>query len=177
MNVLRRVVGVVVLGAFAPVWAHAQRLDDTRTAVRRARLAEAPIAADSAKHSRFPVDRFLLGVIGFVGGAYFGGKIASETAGPCNCDDLGLSEAISGALIGGTVGAALASSMPDYQTSCSFGGRLGRAFAGAIVGTASGIILTLVTSGYGVFAIPVTSAAGAAATQAACTRQARTGST
>ena len=75
-------------------------------------------------------------VLSTVGGVFFG-AIAGGYLGynvlphNCACDDPGLDELVSGALVGMTIGAAIGAAVPDLGSACSFDKRLMRSLAGA----------------------------------------------
>lgn len=126
-----------------------------------------PLALTAAARSfegRAFVTRTGVGVLGWFAGAAAGAFIAVALPHhDCQCDDPGLTEAITGLFIGSTIGAAAAAAIPSLARHCTYGTRFGRALLGSVAGTLIGLLVAIPTNqDLALIAIPVGSVSGAA---------------
>lgn len=103
-------------------------------------------------------------VAGAVAGGFVGYRVLPHSA--CSCDDPGLSEALTGAVVFGAVGAALGAAAPLLESSCSFNTRVGRSLIGSVVGTGLGFLAQ--SQSAQAVAIPVLSISGASLAEWRC---------
>jgi hypothetical protein len=126
-----------------------------------------PLAVAAAAKSfegRAFVIRGGVGVVGWFAGAAAG--LFTALVLPhhdCQCDDPGLEEALTGLVIGSTIGAAAGASLPSLGRGCKYRTRLGRALLGSVGGTLIGALVAIPTNqDFGWIAVPAASASGAA---------------
>jgi len=121
-------------------------------------------AAAKSSEGRAFVTRAGVGVVGWFAGAAAG--LFTALALPhhdCQCDDPGLEEAVTGLVIGSTIGAAAGASLPSLGRGCKYRTRLGRALLGSVAGTLIGALIAIPTNqDFGWIAVPAASASGAA---------------
>lgn len=142
-----------------------------------ARFGAAPITIQSTRGARLgpqgnPLPHVALrtasGAMGWVAGAIAGGFVGYRVLphSPCSCDDPGLTEALTGAVVFGAVGAALGAAAPLLESQCSFGTRVGRSLIGSVVGTGLGFLARPQSAQ--ALAIPVLSISGASLAEWRC---------
>lgn len=121
-------------------------------------------AAAKTFEGRTLVTRAGLGVVGWFAGAAAGVLVADALPHhDCHCDDPGLTEALTGLVIGSTIGTAAAAAIPWLDRHCTYGTRFGRAFVGSVAGTVIGVLAAIsIQHDVGWIAIPAGSATGAA---------------
>ena len=132
------------------------------------RTATLPHAVASAP-SRLPA-RLGLGLVGSIAGL-FAGALVGAGVGPledCGCDDPGLNEVVTGAVIGSALGAALLAAAPRGPAACGYGARFFRGLLGSALGVAVGLRAEGNTS---LVTVPLGALAGAALGAESCTWQ------
>ena len=101
----------------------------------------------------------------------FAGALVGGAVGPlenCACEDPGLEEILTGAVVGAALGAALLAALPKGPDVCRYPARLWRAALGSALGTALGLIAKGNTS---LITVPLGAGAGAALGAESCTWQ------
>ena len=108
------------------------------------------------------------GAVGWIAGAVAGGFVGYRVLphSACSCDDPGLTEALTGAVVFGAVGAALGAAVPLLESQCSFGTRVARSLIGSVVGTGLGFLAQPQESR--AVAIPILSITGASLAEWRC---------
>ena len=113
------------------------------------------------------VRRTLTGLLGWIGGAAVGGYIGAHVdPSPCNCDDPGLRETLTGFVFGGAIGAGLGAGGPKLNSECSWAQRVGLGILGSAVGTGIGIVR--LTDGSQAVTVPIFSIIGASLAEVRC---------
>ena len=154
--------------ACAPVLS-AQYVNNSRAAfVRSSSLAGArPLQAQRVVKSDHGA-RTLTGVLGFAGGALVGVAIANAVMQPCECDDPGLMEAVTGIFFGGTLGAMVGVAAPTFSSPCKADERFGKAAVGVLTGWAGTALAAAATQGGGLLAAPILVPWGGSLLQGRC---------
>jgi hypothetical protein len=138
---------------------------------RSSAFPTAPVGPQTAaaETSRIPA-RLGLGLVGSIAGL-FGGALVGGAVGPlkdCACEDPGLEEMLTGAVVGAALGGALLAAVPKGPDICRYPTRLWRAALGSALGTGLGLIAkgnaSLVT-------VPLGASVGAALGAESCTWQ------
>lgn len=137
---------------------------------RTSESAEVPRRRDSAS-PRLPA-RLSLGALGSVAGL-FGGALLGGAVSPvedCACDDPGLENILTGAVLGAAAGAAILAALPGGGGECGYRARLWRAMLGSALGTGLGLVPT---GNAQVITVPLGASVGAALGGASCAWQRR----
>jgi hypothetical protein len=131
--------------------------------------ASGPVADTARRMSRLPA-RLGLAFLGGLGGLFGGAILAAslDLGIDCDCDDPGLSEAVTGGVVGVALSAALAAALPHATADCRYRARLWRGVAGATLGVAAGFLAPLDAR---LVTVPLGGIAGAALGAESCVWQ------
>ena len=174
MHRVRAVTGLVLVsvGGLVVLTAPAAAQWSLPSGVRQnSAFPTAPVGPQTAaaEASRIPA-RLGLGLVGSITGL-FAGALVGGAVGPlkdCACDDPGLNEMLTGAVVGAALGAALLAAAPKGPDVCRYRTRFWRAALGSALGTGLGLIAkgnaSLVT-------VPLGAGVGAALGAESCTWQ------
>jgi hypothetical protein len=131
-----RLTNIAIALLLLPASAQAQRLAETRTAVRAVSVdSQAP-----PSRTRVVLVRTLTGAVGATVGA-FAGYGAGNLIKPAGRDVVLSDEEAIGMAIGAVIGAAIGVAAKRYESECSWRNRFVRAIPGAALGFIPGVVL------------------------------------